>query len=133
MNSAYELTGKYSILIADDDDGHRSALRDVFAPRGFETVLAANGPETIAIVEDRRIDCLLLDVHMPGLSGLDTLRIIRRAETTLPCVFITADKNVQIVRQALALHAFSVLSKPVSCGLVTDTVRQALESVDRSA
>jgi len=124
---------KYSILIADDDAGHRGALREIFEPRGYRTLLAANGHEVISIIEVQTVHCLLLDVHMPELSGLDTLRIVRQVRASLPCIMITADATQQTLRQALSLQAFTVLSKPVSRDLVTTTVRRALESAYRSA
>jgi CheY-like chemotaxis protein len=124
---------KFSILIADDDDVYRSALRDIFEPRGYRTLLAANGQEAIAILEDTNVHCLLLDMHMPDLTGLETLQIVRQVRATLPCIMLTADASQQILRQALSLQAFSVLTKPVSRELVTVTVRRALESAYRSA
>jgi CheY-like chemotaxis protein len=115
-----------SILIADDD-GHRVALQELLTPRGYETVLASSGVEVLTIVRARVVDLLLLDVQMPGISGLETLRILREAEATLPCIFLTANPSREIVHQALSLRAFSVLSKPVTCGLVTMTIAHALE------
>ncbi|MGL5095045.1 MAG: response regulator, partial [Planctomycetia bacterium] len=123
---------RFSILIADDDDPHRLTLRDIFEQSGFRTLMACGGLETLRIVEDDPVDCLLLDVHMPDLDGLATLQAVRASRSMaplqrlLPCVFLTADMSDGVLRRALSLNAFSVLTKPVSRELVTTTVLRAL-------
>lgn len=119
---------RYSLLIADDDDVHRATLRDIFEPRGYRTLLAENGEEAIVLIRNHPVDCLLLDVNMPILTGLETLRIVRQLRVSLPCIFVTGDADRSLMRQAKVLNAFSVLSKPVTRELVTATVRLALES-----
>lgn len=116
----------YSLLIADDDSALRQALRDVFEPRGFRTFLAANGREAIDLIESNDIHCLLLDMHMPDLTGLEILQIVRPRWTQLPAIMLTADHSKRILQEAVALRAFTVLRKPVSRELVTDTVQRAL-------
>ncbi|MFO0946433.1 MAG: response regulator [Planctomycetota bacterium] len=85
--------GYYSILIADDDSTHRATLRDIFEPRGYRTLLACNGREVIDIVEAEPVHCLLLDMHMPELDGLETLRILRQIQASLPAIMLTADNS----------------------------------------
>lgn len=116
----------YSLLIADDDSALRQALRDVFEPRGFRTLLAANGREAIDLIEANDIHCLLLDMHMPDLTGLEILQIVRPRWAQLPAIMLTADHSKRILQEAVALRAFTVLRKPVSRELVTDTVQRAL-------
>lgn len=124
---------RYSILIADDDDVHRATLRDIFEPRGYKTLLAADGQEAIVLVRNHHVDCLLLDVNMPILTGLETLRIVRRLRATVPCIFVTGEADRRLIRQAELLNAFSILSKPITRELVTATVRRALESTTHSS
>lgn len=116
----------YSILIADDDHSMRSTLRDIFEPRGFRTFLASNGREAIELIDHHELDCLLLDMHMPDLTGLDILRIVRPRRQTLPAIMLTADNSGAVVDQATALKVFTVLFKPVTRELVTSTVQRAL-------
>jgi CheY-like chemotaxis protein len=120
---------KYSILIADDDEAHRSALREIFAPYGFRTLLASNANEALTTFEFEAVHCLLLDMHMPDLTGLETMRIVRRRRQWLPCIIITADESRETRQQAFESQAFSVLSKPVNRELVVFTVRRALHHV----
>jgi CheY-like chemotaxis protein len=64
-----------SILITDDDRGFRETLRGVFEPEGFQTLLAEDGAQAIDIVRSFDVHLLLLDMHMPRLTGLETLRL----------------------------------------------------------
>jgi two-component system, response regulator PdtaR len=130
VTGAIELSRPRSLLIADDDVDHSAVLCDLFASRGFRTLVASDGQEAIRIALANPVDCLVFDVHMPILSGIDALRIIRhKFVTPLPCIFVTAANDPGIEREARILQAFSVLFKPVSCPQITGAVLQALRSV----
>ena len=115
-----------SILITDDDSAFREALNDLFVPRGFHTILAADGEETLRIVQEREVHLVLMDMHMPRLTGLDTLRLLRNIRCILPCIILSANLDERIVEQARREHAFSVLSKPVTLRQLTSVVQDAL-------
>ena len=63
-----------SLLITDDDPGFRETLRVIFEPKGFRTLLAGDGDEALKIVHNETVHVVLLDMHMPKLTGLETLR-----------------------------------------------------------
>jgi two-component system, response regulator PdtaR len=116
----------YSILIADDDGDCREALREIVEPEGFRTVLASSGEEALDIVRGRPVDLLMLDLHMPRLSGLETLQVLRQFNALLPAILVTGDPNERVVRQAYRAHVYSVIPKPVSKNIVLYTVLRAL-------
>lgn len=116
----------YSLLITDDDDAFRETLRSIFEPEGFHTLLAQSGEEALDILREERVHLALLDQHLPKLSGLETLRIIRQVNVILPVILLTAENTQQLLREALAAHAFCVMSKPVTRSVVVYTVQQAL-------
>jgi CheY-like chemotaxis protein len=116
----------YSILITDDDRGCREALRDIVEPEGYRTYLASSGEEAIDIVREAPVHLALLDMHMPTLSGLETLQVVRQFNTLLPCILVTADPDEGLLRQALRMRAYSVIPKPVSRNLVLYLVVRAL-------
>jgi len=116
----------YSILIADDDINSRETLRDIIQPEGFQTVTASSGEEAIDIVRGRPIDLVLLDMHMPTLSGLETLRLARQFHALLPAILVTGDPSDSLVRQAIQAQFYSVIPKPVSKHLLLYTVLKAL-------
>jgi CheY-like chemotaxis protein len=112
----------YSILITDDDRGCREALRDIIEPEGFRTFLAASGEEALEIVRDEPVHLALLDMHMPKLTGLETLQLVRQINEILPCILVTADATEGLIRQAFRARAYSVIPKPVSKNVVLYTV-----------
>ena len=116
----------YSILITDDDRGCREALRDIMEPQGYRTFLASCGEEAIDIASEEPIHLALLDMHMPTLSGLETLRMLRQICAMLPCILVTADATASLMRQAIQECAYSVIQKPVSKNVVMYTVVRCL-------
>ncbi len=120
-----------SILITDDDLGFRETLRGIFEPRGFRTHLAADGEEAVEIVRHQEIHLVLLDMHMPKLTGLETIRLVKRLNAVLPCILMSARADEMLVREALDAQAFSVLPKPFSQRTISMTVRNAFEQTYR--
>jgi CheY-like chemotaxis protein len=116
----------YSILIADDDKPCREALRDIMEPEGFHTLLASSGEEAIDIVRAGLVHLVLLDMHMPTLTGLETLQIVRQVNAVLPAILVTGDASDRLLRQAIQAHFYSVIPKPVSKNVVLYTVVRAL-------
>jgi CheY-like chemotaxis protein len=115
-----------SLLITDDDPGFRETLRVVFEPRGFRTLLAGDGEEALGIVHRETVHIVLLDMHMPRLTGLETLRLLKEFRAMLPCILISAQLDDLLIEQARLAHADSVLAKTVSIRQITNTVFQAL-------
>jgi CheY-like chemotaxis protein len=115
-----------SILITDDDRGFRETLKGVFEPEGFRTLLAENGMQALDIIRCDDVHLLLLDMHMPRLTGLETMRMAKQLKSRLPCILLSAEPDEQLVQQALRDDAFSFLTKPVSRQTITSAVRMAL-------
>ena len=116
-----------SLLITDDDLEFRQTLQGVFEPQGFRTFLAGDGEEALQIVRRQDVHVVLLDMHMPKLTGLETLRLLKEFRAMLPCILISAHLDERIVEQARHAHAYSVLSKTVTMRQITSTVCQALQ------
>ena len=117
----------FSLLITDDDPAARETLRDIFAPQGFNTLMAESGEEAIDLIRDHDVHFALMDMHLPRLSGLDTIAIVRQIKGVIPAILITADQDDNLMRRALSEHAFCVLAKPVSKHVVIYVVHKALE------
>ena len=116
-----------SLLITDDDVQFRQTLRGLFEPQGFQTLLAGDGEEALEIVRTREVHLVLLDMHMPKLTGLETLRLVKQFKEMLPCILMSADLDEGLIEQANRARAFSVLAKPVTSRQVTYAVRLALQ------
>ena len=120
------MTQPYSILITDDDPESRETLREIVEPQGYRTVLASSGEEAVDIVRDDDIHLALLDVHMPRMSGLETLQLVHQIKALLPCILVTADATEDLMRQAFTCNAYSVIPKPVSKNVLLYTLVRAL-------
>jgi len=116
-----------SILITDDDLAFRETLQTVFEPHGFRTLTAGDGEEAVEIVRTKEIHLVLLDMHMPKLTGVETIRQLKQFKAILPCILMSANLDECIREQARVVRAFSVLAKPMSRREVTAVVRLALE------
>ena len=116
----------YSILITDDDRECRETLRDIVAGEGYGTVLASSGEEAVDIVREAPVHLALLDMHLPRMTGLETLQVVHEINEILPCILVTADATPDLKQQAFIARAFSVVPKPVSKNVVLYTIVQAL-------
>ncbi len=83
------------ILIVDDDPGQRSLLDSFLSSQGLKTVTADSGERALEVLRDQPIDMMVSDVRMPGISGLETLRLARKDHATLPILLVTAYADIQ--------------------------------------
>ncbi len=115
-----------SILIADDDRELRETLAEVLAPQGFRTLLAEDGAQALRLVRVEPVHVVLMDMHMPELTGLETIRLVKQIRVLLPCILMSAKADERLVEAAEQARAFMVLPKPISRHLVLQTVTFAL-------
>ncbi|HVM56307.1 MAG TPA: response regulator transcription factor [Gaiellaceae bacterium] len=100
------------VLVADDDRAVREALERALQLEGFEVELVPDGDSTLAAVEQRTPDAVVLDVMMPGLDGLDVTRRLRRAGNRVPILLLTARDAVGDRVEGLDAGADDYLPKP---------------------
>jgi CheY-like chemotaxis protein len=117
------------LLITDDDSAIRSAIAEVFRKLGLEISTAGDGDEAISMIDTGDIHLVVLDVHMPRVSGLEVMRHVRDMSIGLPCVLMSAALTESIEREAEAMQAYRVLSKPLRIAVLRDTVMQGLRDV----
>ncbi|MEX0819710.1 MAG: response regulator, partial [Pirellulaceae bacterium] len=108
-----------SMLITDDDRAFRETLGGLFEERGFRTMLAEDGQEAFEIVQRERIHVVLLDMNMPRLTGLETIRRVKRVYTAVPCILLSAEMDEKLAEQARQADAFSAHAKPISLSEIT--------------
>ncbi len=118
---------QFQLLITDDNPSFRQILREVLEDRPFLVLHEAeSGEEAVEVVRSRRIDIVLLDMHMHAMTGLETLRVMKQLDFIRPCILITSDTSDDVCRGAQEAQAFTVLKKPVPRRKLVDTVSQAL-------
>jgi len=115
------------ILIIDDEAAIRSSLRGILEDEGFQTLAAESGEEGLQYLDQQSFDLVLLDIWLPGMSGMDTLRRIKAMEDHPQVVMISGHGTVETAVQAVKLGAFDFLEKPLTLEKVLLTVKNALK------
>ena len=115
------------ILIVDDEESIRDALRQVFEYEGHEVYAAADGPEALALFESASPDVTFLDVKMSGLDGLEVLHRIRILDPLAHVIMISGHGTVDTAVDATRKGAFDFLEKPLDTDRLLVTLRNALE------
>jgi DNA-binding NtrC family response regulator len=103
---------KNSVLIIDDEEEIRESIELLLASEGISTDTAANGDEGLRKIEDNHYDLVLLDLMLPGKSGMEVQRDIKRIDPTLPVVIITAMGAIEAAVAAIKEGSFDYVTKP---------------------
>ena len=125
-------TGDPIVIVVEDDSSMREALTDLITSVGLSVEAFKSARE---FLEHRRRDapaCLVLDVRLPGLSGLDLQRELVRTEAPIPIIFITGHGDIPMSVRAIKEGAVEFLAKPFRDQDLLDAIQQALE-IDRAA
>ena len=117
-----------TIYVVDDDEVVRDSLKALLESRHFNVLDFESGREFLERRAVSAASCLILDVHMAGMSGLELLKILRDQGDSLPTVLITGRIDPTVRAEAKALGAVATLDKPVSHQLLFATIQQALAS-----
>jgi sigma-B regulation protein RsbU (phosphoserine phosphatase) len=117
-----------SILIVDDEELNREGLARRLQGRGFAVTGAKSGREAIELLGEHRFDLVLLDIMMPGMTGLEVLKFLRRVDSLidLPIIMVTARGESEDVVEALELGANDYLTKPLDFPVVLARIRTQL-------
>ncbi len=113
------------LLIVDDDAGQRSLLDSFLSSHGFETVPVSSGERALEVLRQQKINMMISDVRMPGLTGLETLRLARKEHGSFPILLVTAFADVRDAVGAIRDGAVNYLSKPIDLDELLASVRQA--------
>jgi two-component system response regulator FixJ len=125
-------TNSGSIFIVDDDASVRDALTVVFDMEGFTARSFANGDDFLEAVRTETPGCVLLDVHMPGRSGLDVLKAMDVGSFPAPVFVISGQGDIPMAVSAIKLGAIDFIEKPFDAETVVTRVRDAIAALQRS-
>ena len=120
------------VIIVDDDQSFRTFLSRLVSTIGLKAILYASAEEFLAARPPDGPACLVLDVQMPGLSGLDLQRELVRTGHRLPIVFITGHGDIPMTVEAMKAGAVGFLTKPLRNQDLLDAVKEGI-SIDREA
>jgi DNA-binding response OmpR family regulator len=114
------------ILIVDDERTTRLSLSEIFSLRGANTATAADGNEALAQIQQAEFDLIILDVKMPGLSGLQVLEYVQQHAPGTVCILLTAHATIDSAIRALRQGAFDYVLKPAQPKTIIEAVERGL-------
>ncbi|MBM3163242.1 MAG: PAS domain S-box protein [Chlorobi bacterium] len=114
-----------SVLIADDSDPVRQATSAIVSRLGYHPVTATSGEEAVSLLQSSTFDALLLDITMPGKSGIDVLHFIVENDYALPVIMISGSGDIDQVVQCLRMGAYDYLTKPVDAHRLAVVLKNA--------
>ena len=106
------VSDKRSVAIIDDDGGLRSALKKLLAAKGYGTELFSSSEEFLTASTSTEAACLIVDIQLPGVSGVELSQLLKAKGINLPTIFITASQDPLVRAEALKLGCVAYLQKP---------------------
>jgi len=121
-----------TVFVVDDDEGVRNSLRFLLKSVGLATRALSSASEFLESYKPSQSGCLVLDVRMPGMSGLELQQQLNLRGATIPVIFITGHGDVPMAVEAMQHGAFDFLQKPFRDQDLIDRIQRALERDTRS-
>ena len=117
------------ILIVEDNDKNLKLVRDVLQVKGYATVEAGNAEDGIVLARERKPDLVLMDIQLPGMSGIDAIGVLRAdpATAAIPVAAVTASVMPQDRNKIMEAGFDAYIGKPINLKEFLDTVRNMLE------
>ncbi len=115
------------LLVVDDEEKVRIYLSRLLVHRGYQVETAADGASAIEKLTHQEVDVVLLDIIMPGMSGMEVLPQLKRLKPNVQVIMLTGNASVTIGVESIKLGAFDYLLKPVDLERLSECLTQALE------
>jgi len=117
----------YSVLVIDDETNIRKTLEGVLSDDGYDVILAGDGAQGLEVFSRSFVDAVLLDVWMPGMDGIETLKKIRESYPIVPVIMISGHGTIDTAVKAVKMGAFDFIEKPISLTKLLITLSRAIE------
>ena len=122
---------KTKILVIDDEKDLCFLFKKILTPEGYTVLTAQNGYDGIKINQKSDPNIILLDLKMPGINGIETLRRIRKKDPDVIVIIITGYGDAETIREAEDLNVYEYMSKPFNNETVLKTIKEAAASKDK--
>ena len=121
------------VLIVEDNEKNMKLVRDILKAKGYETVEAVTGEEGVKLAKEKKPDLVLMDIQLPGMSGIEAFKQIRADARTarIPVIALTASVTPTDRSQITAAGFDAFVSKPISLKEFVDTVKRLLEGAKK--
>jgi two-component system nitrogen regulation response regulator NtrX len=117
----------FVVLIIDDEEGIRESLSGIFEDEGYTALTTSSGEEALKLLKEQSPDLVLLDVWLPGIDGIQTLKEIKDLKPELPVIMVSGHGNIELAVKATRVGAYDFLEKPLSLERVLLAAKRALE------
>jgi two-component system nitrogen regulation response regulator NtrX len=115
------------VLIVDDEEGIRESLSGIFEDEGYEVLTSSSGEDALKVLKEQNPDLIMLDVWLPGIDGIQTLREMKDLKPDLPVIMISGHGNIELAVKATRMGAYDFLEKPLSLERVLLAAKRAIE------
>ena len=115
------------LLIVDDEERFLSTTKILMEKRGVKTLIAAGGAEALQVLDEARVDVVVLDVKMPGMDGVETLKRIKRKYPLIEVIMLTGHASVDSAVDGMKLGAFDYVMKPCDIQDILEKVQKAYD------
>ena len=113
------------VLVVDDEDDFRETVVKRLCVRKLEAEGAGSGAAALELIKQRDFDVMVLDVKMPGMDGIETLRLVKQTRPEIEVIMLTGHASVEFGLKGMQLGAFDYIMKPAPIGELMDTIGQA--------
>lgn len=113
------------VLLVDDEVAFANNLLKLLSKRGYDTVAVYDGPNAVNMVGEKEFDVIILDMKMPGMDGIATLKEIKKIVPSVEVVILTGHGSIESGIEGMQLGAFDFLMKPVSIDDLQEKVSEA--------
>jgi two-component system response regulator HydG len=107
------MTNKHNLLIVDDDPLNTDTLVEIFTSNGYEADAAYSGAEALRMAQEKRYSCLLSDIRMPKMNGVELLRAVKAIQPAIPIILMTAYSDIDLTIAGVKEGALVILIKPL--------------------
>jgi DNA-binding NtrC family response regulator len=126
QSTSSQHSNRFTVLLANEQEGWHQTVRQLLEPQGVQTISARSGREALNLIEKRPIHVAVLDQQMQGLGGLQVVRLMREMDQAPPAILLATELTTHLLHEALGMHVFSVLSKPVDFNVLLDTLARVM-------
>mgnify|MGYP000136931308 CR=1 FL=1 len=122
-----DTANRFTVLLPRQQEGWDQTLAALLEPQGVQTLLAHTGREALDMLETTPVHAVVLDTQMPQLGGLQVIKLLRERQKLPPTILLAAHLTNHLLREALGMRVFSVLSKPVELNILLDALARLLK------
>ena len=127
-------SNRLTVLLANEQEGWHQTVRGLLEPQGVQTLVARSGREALNLIESRPVHVAVLDQQMPQLGGLQVIRLMRDLKKDPPpaAILLANQLTNHLLHEALGMHVFTVLAKPVDFNVLLDALARVLRRYHES-